>query len=358
MFSYLSIDYKLSTEDIRCHPDISSLSNIGDAIQNLAVENIYRKVGVETASLGRINRAEIADYHGPKCIVPMQGWFRIEEGLPCFPWSRSIIPVFIGFHLSTHRSTRELFIRHGYHNLFAPYEPIGCRDRDTVAFLESFGVQAYFSGCLTLTFDKRPTTPKDGRVYAVDLHEKIVDALPPSIRRDADFSLTHKFSFSAYPIPPDEVAQFEQAARNILATYRESASLVITSRIHVAMPCIAMGIPVVFITRDVGDERFDVLKGIVPLYSIRNMSSVNWRPKAPDIDSLKEAIIHNAIAQIRFAENGGVDRLSAIEKLSALTNRLEDIYPTHGIMIKRKALSALANLVPNKKFRRKIKRIG
>ena len=82
------------------------------------------------------------------------------------------------------------------------------------------------------------------------------------------------------------------------------------------MPCVAMGIPVIFITDRPNDERFDVLRGILPVYHYRDMKYVNWNPKPVNIENLKKAILDNAIAQITGI-NQEKNRL-ALEQKTAL----------------------------------------
>ena len=48
-----------------------------------------------------------------------------------------------------------------------------------------------------------------------------------------------------------------QAAKELLDFYRDNAGLIITKRIHCAMPCAAMGIPVIF--SDKRDGRTEIV---------------------------------------------------------------------------------------------------
>jgi hypothetical protein len=292
--------------------------NIGDAIQNLAIENIYRKMGgVKVTDLLLVNRDEINVYDGLPCKLTMQGWFGYCASAFPLPWSDKIEPVFIGFHLSSINDTREKFIAEKIHLKMKPFEPIGCRDRNTMRFLQELGVNAYFSGCMTLTFDTRTKTPKNGKVFIVDLTKKAMKRLPQKIKDIADMSITH-FYYWNRPISCEEALEFEQEARKILNRYRDEACLVITSRIHVAMPCVALGIPVIFVHENSKDERFDVLHGILPIYHPRDMAWIDWTPKAVNIDKLKSAIIKNAIDRI----NQKTDK-SSMQELEQIMNELE-----------------------------------
>lgn len=321
--------------------------NIGDCIQSIAVENLLKKAGI--GNVGIVNRDEVSGYDGCRTKLVMQGWFADYAGVRHFPLSANITPVFIGFHLNVIKRTRERFIINGYAESLKPYQPVGCRDRDTAGFLRRIGVDAYFSGCMTLTFDKRKSPPSDGgKVFIVDLDKKSLSKVPEDILKRADSSVSHKYFFKKHPISREEADDFENRARLILERYKNEASLVITSKIHVAMPCIAMGIPVVFISDDVYNERFDVLKGIIPLYSYKDAKYVDWNPQAADIGELKNAIIENAIAQIRGTASNG----KTVEKLNAITSKLEYIPTTTRV---RWLFRSLIRKIYYKKLKRNIR---
>lgn len=276
--------------------DFLEYGNIGDCIQNIAVDNIYKKLNIDNLTM--VNRDGLSDYNGPTVKLVMQGWFGNTNGTFPLPWTDKIKPIFLGFHLSANNNSREIFIANNIVANMKSYQPIGCRDRDTCDFLRKLGLNAYFSGCLTLTFDKRANEPVNGKVFIVDLNPKSLRDLPNKIRKKGDFSITHLYKFDEFPITESDAKEFETSARQILERYKTEASLVITSRIHVAMPCVAMGIPVIFITDRPNDERFDVLRGILPVYHYRDMKYVNWNPKPVNIEPLKRLIVNNAIAQI------------------------------------------------------------
>ena len=51
-------------------------------------------------------------------------------------------------------------------NSWKRFEPIGCRDENTVKILKEKGIAAYFSSCLTTTF-KRVDSARKGVVLSV-----------------------------------------------------------------------------------------------------------------------------------------------------------------------------------------------
>lgn len=289
--------------------------NLGDCIQNLAVENLYKEMGIE--NLLKINRDEISKYNGEKVILPMQGWFGNVHGVFAAKWSKDVIPVFIGFHLNDYQNCREQFVEDKIYEQMKNFEPIGCRDRNTRDFLKNLGVNAYFSGCLTLTFPKREKEPANGKIFLVDIPEDVKTKLPSEIRDSAE-EISHNYYFKKYPVTFDEANEFENAARKLLEKYKTEAKLVITPRIHCAMPCIAMGIPVILINKNVENCRLDVLDGIIPKYSPSDISIIDWNPKAPDIEELKLLIKENAKLRI----------LNKVDKnlLEQLNKKTEELY--------------------------------
>lgn len=292
--------------------------NIGDCVQNIAVENLYKKAGISADELVLVNRDGLSDYDGEPVKLVMQAYFAEAYGYYPFPWSKKITPIFLGFHLNSTNNSRKIFMKKGIYKDLKPFEPIGCRDRNTRDFLISKGINAYFSGCMTLTMDKREKAPENGKIFVVDLYKQALKRLPKEISDKADFSITHIYKWNKDKITQEDAIEFENRAREILEIYKTQAALVITSRIHVAMPCIAMGIPVVFIAKNVNNERYDILQGIVPIYDYRDLKYINWNPSAPNIDDLKNAIISNAVAQIKESP----DREQKIKELGDITSKM------------------------------------
>lgn len=288
--------------------------NLGDCIQNLAVENLYKEMGMN--DLAKINRDEISNYKGEKVILPMQGWFGNVHKVFAADWSKDIHPVFVGFHLNNCCNCRENFISRNIHEKIKEFEPIGCRDRNTRDFLQKLGINAYFSGCLTLTFPKREKEPVNGKTFLVDVPEETIEKLPVKIKNNAE-RVTHNYKYREYPVTKEESEEFENCAKQLLEKYKNEAKLVITPRIHCAMPCIAMGIPVILIIKDIENCRLDVLDGIIPKYSPEDIPIINWNPKAPNIEDLKELIKENAKSQILGKPNADV-----LEKLNKKTEKM------------------------------------
>ena len=153
------------------------------------------------------------------------------------------------------------------------YEPIGCRDENTVNWLTKYGIKAYYSSCLTTTLDiDYKTDNKTDDIIIVDLlykndYKQIYKDTPwriiPHLLKGKYFERNKRENIINELIPKDilEKAKYEThsyytkdfneeerfvLADSLLKKYA-SAKLVITSRIHCALPCLAIGTPVVFI---------------------------------------------------------------------------------------------------------------
>lgn len=340
---------KLKQEYICDLNDWNMQGNLGDAIQNIAVENLLRELDIEPQIL--INHDALAAYNGDETFLVMQGWYGICHNTFSADWSEKIKPIFLGFHLNESFNARDVFKGKNIQNKMQDFEPIGCRDRNTADFLKSLGLNAYFSGCMTLTYAARTTEPQNGKIFIVDVSDEVLDIIPDSIKQEADYSITHMYKFKNYPISEEEALDFENRARELLARYRNEAKLVITSRIHCAMPCIAMGIPIVFINNNFDDVRFDVLRGLIPIYSTENVGLINWIPKAIRFDGLKNAIKSNALYQIWYNANY---YCNSCKKLPSHMLRLKfwtSLYNLKGFIYS-KFLKYQASLVQNRRDRK------
>lgn len=275
-----------------------SVKNIGDYIQSVAQEQFYDQVDtyVEREALDTFSSDE-------KTNVIMNAWFMWNP--EHFPPSPSINPLFISMHIVPSIANRML--SPSVISYLKQYEPIGARDMGTKAILEQYGVQSYFSGCLTLTLGlKYKDDEKDDTIYFVDPYYELgrgkklfrgcnillacfflvryyFRILPLKSKFVCEFhtrlnnwspvidKMLHLASFyDAYSkVFNDEVlysahyikhevlqSQFHYSndekmeyARSLVRKYAK-AKLVVTSRIHCALPCLGVETPVIFVTSD------------------------------------------------------------------------------------------------------------
>ena len=271
------------------------LNNLGDQIQSIATENLIGKIEK------RFNRDTLAELNIEEdYFLIMNGWFS-HTPKQCLPTATGIKPVFWGFHIANNQMSLDHFFSDECVNFFKKHEPVGCRDSHTAKKLKNLGVHTFYSKCLTLTLEKRKTEPINGWNVVVD----VPIALPSFIENNV-----LRVSQRRQPEILTEQEKISHAQR-LLDLYREKAKLVITTRLHCALPCVAMGIPVILlgnpdkyrlsIAKDVGLNIYNMN----PIYEntanktqlhfeIRRLwAAIDWNTKAIDFEKEKEKIISN-----------------------------------------------------------------
>jgi hypothetical protein len=214
-----------------------------------------------------------------------------------WPPSAAVRPVFFAFHLAA--EAQGWLCSDASLEYLRRWQPIGCRDRGTQALLSARGVETYYSRCLSLTLPRRERVPENGQVFLVGLTPAARQAVPKALRRGA---VCVDQARVRLPITDGELKR--ALASDLLEQYRQRARLVITSKIHCAMPCIAMGIPVVFLydasRRD--DYRVQLIDELVGIHYVHQHGvlarlrnywlgrQIDWAPAAVDIEPLKKDI--------------------------------------------------------------------
>jgi len=261
--------------------------NLGDDIQTIAVSRLLPRVD------GYVPR-EALDTATESGIIPLNGYFMNSDHWPPAP---NLTPLFFSFHV-TPAAEKIICSPQGVAYL-KTYEPIGCRDTGTMDILARHGIKVYYSKCLTLTLEKRPEPVPDGKIYMVDVRKACYAIVPRPLRKKAIQINQGKVRLPS--VPPHIKLEL---AEHLLETYKLTAKLVITSKIHCALPCIAMGIPVVFLYPSYHLNNYrvkivDDLIGInyVPgswlnrrLINYFRSGQINWNPEPIDIENEKQMI--------------------------------------------------------------------
>ncbi|WP_282042447.1 polysaccharide pyruvyl transferase family protein [Halomonas alimentaria] len=258
--------------------------NVGDYIQSLAAKQFLPRVDE------LLNREALASYSGDPVKLIMNGWFthNVRNWVPV----PEIDPLFISFHVNN--TAAPAMLDSAGVAYLKSYEPIGCRDHFTVESLRAKGIEAYFTGCLTLTLDsyRVKDSERGDAVYIVDplygypTRAKVTYNYRRFLRsiqsgdvfkilrrgRHLDKLIDKDLLASAVHVnqePPANTysdAEKFAMAEDLLHKYAR-ARLVITSRIHCALPCLALETPVIFVngfTTFIDSCRFD---GILDLFN-------------------------------------------------------------------------------------------
>jgi len=263
----------------------NAYANLGDNIQALALDYIYEKLGISQENIAYVNKDGTKNYKGEYIVLPsyVNLW---DNSLDLrFPMSSNIYPIFVSVV-----ANRDVFIdRPDLVDYFKTYVPIGCRDQQTLEIFRKYGIEAYLMGCLTMCFPRRKVEPQNGKVFLVDISKELEEFIPDNIKDKCEY-VSHAIQYQEYPVTLEEDARLKDIARNLLQRYAYEAELVVTSRLHVAAPCIAMGIPVIFACNNI-DFRFGWLDKYIKLYSLEEYSSIDWNPQSIEMESIKERII-------------------------------------------------------------------
>ena len=258
--------------------------NIGDYIQALAATQFLPHID------GFVDRDTDLDKVTEKTVLIMNGWFMYLPNN--WPPSKNVYPLFVAFHINS--NVKDALTSPDSITYLKDNEPIGCRDKNTVDLLRKKGVEAYFSGCLTLTLGKKfKSDSRNEKVYIVEptnhirwtmsviLHYALkipchikeigilmrkqcigshLSALKRILYISAFYDTYSKVIDVKTLLNADYIEQLSERYRKEFDTnvkrLREaerivrlyaSAGLVITSRIHCALPCLGLDTPVIFI---------------------------------------------------------------------------------------------------------------
>ncbi|CAL4064010.1 unnamed protein product [Meganyctiphanes norvegica] len=166
-------------------------------------------------------------------------------------------------------------------SLLTAMAPIGARDLVTYEKLIKEGIDSIFTGCITLWM-KNPdlctsSIKRNNQTIIVDIKWK-GNPIPTTLSNVKYMS--HKWGASGVNAQVSHFSheeKFINAYENLMQ-YAQ-ARLVVTSRIHVALPCVAMGTPVIFLNSkqiwDAGKNPPSRVMGLVDLFHTVDMWKMN-----------------------------------------------------------------------------------
>lgn len=275
--------------------------NIGDYIQSLAARQFL------TEPIEYLNREKLNEYCGETLKLIMNGWFVHEP--QNWPPSKDIVPSFVSFHINS--VAKDALLSPESLEYFKKWEPIGCRDNETVRMLVQKGIKAYFTGCLTLTLgEKYESKERCDKIYFVDPHfeykKSIVSLLSyllvllfnyktikkisnsmlggislKSLMKTTSFFKDYRKVFSEslltkaiYVAQVINDSDFESDAEKF--SYAEElikkyakAKFVVTSRIHCTLPCLALKTPVIYVeNKNQSETSYCRLDGLREFFNI------------------------------------------------------------------------------------------
>jgi len=260
------------------------LNNLGDHIQIIAIDIIYRQMGLRDEDIVYIDKNDLGKYCGEYVILPVtMPLVDYTEGGISGRFSDHIIPLFLGLTL-VHDNLLPEEVAY-YHR----YEPIGCRDERTMLTLRKFGVQAYLHGCITATLPLRETIGRQfDKVFIVDVPDELLAHIPEELKKSAEYR-TH--------LHEDLQEDPKKMMQRYYDDYKNEAKLVITSLLHCSVPCMAAGIPVILAKSEIS-YRFAWLEKLLPLYDLDSFDKIDWYPQPVNYEPHKARLLDITISRL------------------------------------------------------------
>lgn len=258
-------------------------NNIGDDIQSYAAACQLPEVNyfIEREHMDIFRPAE----EEPVNTI-MNGWLMNNKlGWPISP---CINPLYISMHFYEEDAmlVADDFLKGiGAEDLLA-HAPVGARDTSTMQLLQKNGIPCYFSGCMTLTLPKKfPRTEGEPYVCLTDVPDAVTEHVKQAYPDLEVWVIAHEPSV-------DRSASWEDRFRKVeeLLTVYQNAAAVVTTRLHCAMPCLALETPVLLLDDKsfIEPERMNGLSDLVHTATTKDFLSggagfdLNEPPQNPD----------------------------------------------------------------------------
>lgn len=293
--------------------------NLGDYIQTIAVEQLLREKATH------FDREMLHLNPEKEYKLLINGWF-MEQPTHWPPHPR-FTPLFFSFHLNP-TAEDHLLTPEGV-AYFQKHQPIGCRDHYTRKKLQKHGIEAYFSACVTLGLSQSQLKTESNKIPSILVMSAFerLESMGKALDRKSGggwqrlkaaynrfrFSKAHKrlnaflnqvdapVLYRSQILPPSSLTpgeRFEKAQEQLAVIAQ--ARLVITSRIHTALPAVAMGTPVLFLTDGLEhpnqSSRLEGLSQFFTCINSNQLKTIDWEtlenPQNPEpyVAKMKEKV--------------------------------------------------------------------
>lgn len=291
--------------------------NIGEEIQEIAAKRFLPRIDdfIHREQTHKYRRAD-----GSKIKLILNAWWLWKPRH--FPPTEDIIPLPISMYIR--KEIRGKFLTKKSRAFLSKNAPIGCRDLSTQQWLEENGIESYFSGCLTLTLQRNRQIAKQDYILCVDADKDVVE------------HIKRKTSRAVYNIPVDLSHYYTLEQRmqiaNLYLNIFQSAHMVVSSRLHTILPCLALETPVLRVVSTKCErnikERFSGYQDMVHSVKIEDLLEDRFEydfeapPKNPDKHlELRDSLIEKckAFTQYDNSESLIIDEPYPILKLLELS---------------------------------------
>lgn len=221
--------------------------NLGDDIQSYALSRFYPHIDY---IVDRENLDSFTSKDNEPVAVIMSAWWMWQKWN--WPPAECIVPKLTSMHINEYGIRRKASpIKNEWFEgiggeYFRQWGPVGCRDMTTVDILKNQNIDCYFSGCVTLTLPKQKETYDKGTyVCLVDLNPELENAAREWLK-DSGLEIRKLTHHCDYRKSDATMEERFHVVEDTLTQY-QNAKFVVTRRLHVTLPCLAMGTPVISI---------------------------------------------------------------------------------------------------------------
>lgn len=242
------------------------LENVGNEIQSIAARRFLPQIDYH------VDFNNLASFKADdEFKMIMNAWY-LHDKKSWPPIDENINPLLISMHLNTNNTnTPEAFLSDESREFLSKYGPVGARDPLTQEFLQSNGIDSYFSGCLTLTLKGEENVEKEDYIVLVDVSQDVLEFVKSKtdkqiyvVSQALPTDLNKRKLDDLYFYLEDRIYNSQEKFfyGECLLNLYQRASCVITKRLHVALPCLALETPVLLINDDIinGEIRFSGFK--------------------------------------------------------------------------------------------------
>lgn len=126
-------------------------------------------------------------------------------------------------------------------------------------FLNLEGIDAYFSGCLTLTLPERSKKSSEDFIVLSDLDDGLEKFYIKQSKNYLPIKLGQDFPF----VEDNDNSMFSLIWQKNISICLQKQSVLVTSKLHVAKPCLALKTPVLLVSTQQDQYRFSGLNTLV-----------------------------------------------------------------------------------------------
>ena len=168
----------------------------------------------------------------------MNAWWPSNGILHNLP--SGITPILTSIHINDASDNKTLALLEKNKDMYTRYGPVGTRDMDTFKAFAKTNIPTIFTACMTLFLKNfYKNKPRLEKTIAVDWPIQLLDV----VKRKVGINLIELRHDVVNGKTTDEFYKFALADKYL--TLYAQAKLVVTKRIHVALPCVAFGTPVI-----------------------------------------------------------------------------------------------------------------